>query len=546
MAQPTAVDIEDLPEPARRALADAIGHRYFAMARPASSTWPIVMIIGGVLALWYVLADGYGRIYSAHQSAETIALYLGSFGALAVGVLLVLKRKQLRRLLGFTPGIYVLGSRFLDARDRKLKTYALMDYRPSITNHHMNGVYQQTTIAWPGATFAFRNQNAAGEALGKIDTTLAMLSQAAQQNDYQRLLMLDPVTVGIAMMNSGESRPRRPQPKTWILPVATAAGLAVLSPTAWYVRNHLSLEAAFDEITEPYHVEMWVAYGGDEGRGYKKKMQLEMTQVLRLPQADSLRAMLAKYPDAPPDLAGPVKAALKARYQEARKAALVLSQAPQVTWYINQVYDRLEGDNAVPAMEIKIARTDNSGLKQLDELAAKQPKLRERIVPVAMYFGMNNDTARTERLKSTIQQGLEKFFPRDVMKFDAAAKDAPTIEIFYVISPIFNADGEPSLYARMVGGQPVPGSMLYPGIQFELGATLKVPGGPQPQAVKFNARPAPTISVRDSSDHSAIYHAMAESVFHDLQGKLVVALGGKAEKAEKADQPDQPISDEPQ
>jgi len=539
MVQPTAVDIEDLPEPARRALADAIAQRYFAMAKPASSTWAILLILGGVFGLWYVLADGYGRIYSAHQSVETIVLYVGCFAAIASGVLLALKRKRLRRLLGFTPGVYVLGSRFLDARDRNLKAYPVVEHRPRITDHYTNGVYQQTTIAWPTATFAFRNRDAASEALGRIDTTLAMLSQAAQQNDYQRLLMLDPMTIGFAMMNSGESPPRRPQPKPWVLPVAVTAGLAVLSPTTWYVRNHLSLEAAFDEITDPSQVDIWIAYGGDAERGYKKKMQLEMTQVLRSPQADSLRAMLAKYPDAPAELAGPVKAALKARYQEARKAALALSQAPQVTWYINQVYDRLEGNNAVPAMEIKIARTDNSGLKRLDELAAKQPKLREKIVPVAEYFAVD-DTARTERLKSTIQQGLEKFFPHDVMKFDAAAKDAPAIEIFYVISPIFDTDGEPALYTRMVDGRPVPGSMLYPGIQFELGATLKVPGGPEPQAVKFNARPAPTISVRDSSAHSAIYHAMAESVFRDLQDKLVVALGGKANKL------DEPVSDDPQ
>jgi hypothetical protein len=258
MAQPTTVDIEDLPEPARRVLADAIGQRFFAMAMPASSSFGVLSLIAGVFVLGYALFIGYGMIYTAHQSTEAIALYAGGFGGIALGALLAWKRKQLGRLLGFTPGVYVLGSRLLDARQRTLKAYALMDGRPHVTDHYQNGVYQQTTIAWHGVMFAFRTKASASEALGRIDSTFAMLSQAAQQNDFQRLLMLDPVTIGISIMNSGEPQPRRPQRKTWVLPVAVTAGVAVLSPLTWYVRNRLSLEAAFDEIYEPYQVDTWI------------------------------------------------------------------------------------------------------------------------------------------------------------------------------------------------------------------------------------------------------------------------------------------------
>ena len=540
MAQPTTVDVEDLPEPARRALADAIGQRYFAMAAPASSSFSTLLIVAGVVVLGYALFMGYGRIYTAHQSPEAIALYVGGLGAIALGALRVRERKQLHRLLGFTPGCYVLGSRVIDARKRKLKAYALLDYQPQITNHHYNGVYKHTTIAWAGAMFVLPSKAAASEALGRVDSSLAMLSQAAQQNDFQYLLKLDPVPIGISMMSSGEARPRPPQQKPWLLPVAAAAGVAVLSPITWYVRNHLSLEAAFDEIYEPYQVDSWIAQGGDAARGHKKKMEIEMTRARGSKQAKELRRVLAEYPDAPEDLAAPVKAALKARYQEARKAALALSQAPQVTWFINQVYDRLEGGHAVAAMQIEIARTDNSRLKQLDEFVASRPKLRGTIVPVAKYFGTTDDTARTARLKTTIAQGLEKFFPGDVMELDAAAKDAPTIAVFYLIGPKIRPDGTPSLYTELDAlGQAVPGAMSYPGIQFELGATLKVPGGPAPQAVTFTATPAPTISVRDATDQAGVYRAMAESVYGDLQSKLVVALGGKAEKLPS----DKPLSD---
>jgi hypothetical protein len=261
-------------------------------------------------------------------------------------------------------------------------------------------------------------------------------------------------------------------------------------------------------------------------------MKLEFDDALSYynkEKADKLREVLEKYPEAPADLKAPAQAALKARYDKTRKDALALSKSEQVTWFINQVYDRLEKGGSVAAMQIKISRTDNTQLKALDEIIQSKPKLRDQIVPVATYFE-KDDESRNSRLKSAIESGLQKFFPSDVMKFDAAAKDAPEIEVFYVISPKFRPDGTPSLYTEMDrAGNPLPNAMSYPGIKFELGATLKVPGGPQPQAVRFNATPAPTISVSDTANHSAIYYAMAESAFSDLQNKLVKALGGQGD-----------------
>jgi hypothetical protein len=196
-------------------------------------------------------------------------------------------------------------------------------------------------------------------------------------------------------------------------------------------------------------------------------------------------------------------------------------------------------------MQISVARTDNTGLETLDSIVASDKKLKKRIVPVARYFGTADEQSRIDALKSAIQDGMGTFFPSDVMTYDATTPDSPAIEIFYVIRPQFDEDGSPSFYTELDDNHnPVPNAPEYPAIEFELGATLKVTGGPEPQKVVFTASPAPTISVYNSDvpkipnldsdepvgglDNSSVYSAMAESAFGDLRGKLVTALGGKA------------------
>ena len=553
----TVIDIEELPGPARSALAYALTRkeRPPAMAKRSADLYWLLILAGAGLLL-YQFVNNWGSPYRGGQEPAEIALYAIGFGAIAGGILAGRSKKALRAMLKFSPGVYVIGTKLIDARSRKIGVYPLLDERPQIVHHLVNGVYRNTTIHWHGFTFNFGKKEAASNALDVISSDLQALSKAAQENDVERLVVLDPVTMGLVLHESEKeqavkrfelSQQQKPKAKPqWGAPLVAAIATLALAPATWWVRNYFSLEAAFDKIDSPDQADAWVAHGGDAARGAHKKMELEIDAAARLGKADRLREMLAKYPKAPADLKKKAEAALKARYQETRKAALALSSSEQLTSFIDQVYDRLEAGGSRAVMQINVAHTDSSALQKLDDVVAKDKKLKKLIVPVAKYFSTDDELGRTESVKTAIQTGMGKFFPDDVMVFEATAKDAPTIEIFYVISPKFTKDGYPSLYSEVdKAGKPIPGSLQYPGIQFELGATLQVPGGAAPQKVTFNATPSPTISVSSSMpripsmneddpggslDNSAVYHAMAESAFRDLEGKLVTALGGRAAK----------------
>ncbi|HEX5059570.1 MAG TPA: hypothetical protein VFV99_09435 [Kofleriaceae bacterium] len=544
MAAPkNTIDIEDLPAPVLSVLRKSITERWYPLGKQTSNAY-IWLYLLGIVALGWGLFDGFGVPRSAAQDSGSLVFYIGGVGLIAWGVISQRKRKALRALLGFTPGVYVLGSRLVDARTRTLGVHVLLDLKPDIVHRYVNGGYRNTTITWHGHTFVFGRKDAATSALDAIGERFGELQKAFEANEYDQLLVLDPLVIGLAMAETEKEAAFkrgdkiREKPKaSWTGPLVALAVTGVVAPGAWYLRNYLSLESAYDNIHSTYDVDEWVEHGGDEARGHKKRMEIELTDVLRYnsENANNLRDVLAKYPDAPAALKKPVEDALHARYEKARKAALALSASEQLTWYINTVYDRLD-KGGVASMQVKVARTDNTELAKLDEVVAANPKLSKTIVPVAKYFGTSDDESRTTRLKTAIQTGLGEFFPSDVMTFaDAAqdAKDAAVIEIFYVISPKYSRDGVPSLYSEVDKfNKPIPGAMSYPGIMFELGATLQVPGGPPAQKVMFQATPSPHINVQgygdEGLDNGAVYQAMAESAFADLERKLVGALGGKA------------------
>src|SRR5437764_1500863 len=127
MGKPTAgIDIEDLPAPARTALKIAINERKPALAK-RSSDYYILAILAGIALSLYAILHGYGEPYSASQEADELVFYVVGFGMIALGVISGRNKKALKKLFGFAPGVYVLGSRMVDARTRELKVKTLLD-----------------------------------------------------------------------------------------------------------------------------------------------------------------------------------------------------------------------------------------------------------------------------------------------------------------------------------------------------------------------------------------------------------------------------------
>ena len=537
------VDVEDLPEPPRSALRNAVNSTQSPPPlKQHASRGYIWWFLCGIAMTCFTLFAGYGEPRSAGQGGGSIAAYVIAFGMIAMGFVSRSRRKELDRVLGFRAGVYVIGSHLIDARKRELVVHQLLDQKPAIVHRYVNGGYRGTTVTWHGITFRLAQEAMARNALTLIGERLDRISEAAKAEELDKLIELDPMVLGLSMVETEQEaafkrgdRPkmrgvdRRPM-------VIALAATAALAPGAWFVRNKLSIEAAFGHIVTPYQADEWAENGGDPARALRKKMEIELHDAAAYSKDDAtkLREVLERYPDAPAELKKPVQDALKARYEATRKTALGLTKSDELAWFINKVYDRLEAGGATPKMTIKVARTDSTLLAKLDEIVAADKKLRNEIVPVAKFFGTDDELSRADAVKAAVEKGVAKFFPEDVMKLDKDAKDAPEIEISYVVSPKFE-DGEPTFYSRIdEHNKPVPGSKQYPGIQFELGATLTIPGIAEPQKMEFNATPAPTITVShdvdDEAAHDAdVYHAMSASAFADLEGKLVTALGGTAE-----------------
>jgi hypothetical protein len=245
-------------------------------------------------------------------------------------------------------------------------------------------------------------------------------------------------------------------------------------------------------------------------------------------RADILRAALSHYPDAPADLKKLIEAALKLRCDTARKAALAVSSSDELTWFINEVYDRVGSGGELIRMRVKVVRVDTDALRELDRRVAESTELRARTSPVADYFGTYFHTT-TEKLERAVKEGVNVLFPSDVVDVYSTIQNGPDIELSYVIRPKVLATGTPSFYSAVdEKGRAILGAAMFPGIEFGVVANLSVPDSPAPRRVAFTATPAPEIAVSGRDDAGRVYQAMAESASNDLTRKLLLALGGRA------------------
>ncbi len=549
-----SLDLLVLPAVAREAFARAVAEDRAPVAKRAGAHW-ILLAIAAIAMLVGVNAVGFGDPGDMVPIPPSLALGLDALGfaGLVAAVGLWRRARTLRRLLGCAPGIYALGSRLIDARSRTLELYDLRASDPQITHHHVNGSYRFTSLSWHGLYLASGPRTMPDRVLTAVNWQLRVLRDAFSAGDVAQMLALDPIALGLAIIDSAPpapppplASPRRP------LAIAAFATLA-LAGSAWSLRNYASMEVAFARLDSASQIDGWIEAGGDRARGLHKKMEVELTRAVTENgnDASKLRDVLARYPDAPAELTGPVEAALARRYKFARAAALALSASEPLTAFINHVYDHLETTRVPLTMHLEATRTDTSALTAFDDGVAADPKHSPLLVRVAQYFDPAEDTVRTQAVKRAVQGGLGQFFPADVLVFsNTADATQATVTIFYIIRMKASAVGDVTIYQAVDAHHvPIAGSPEYPGVELELGATLEVPGGDPPQRVTFIARPAPSITVEKTGDGYAaasaatsaeVYRAMAASAFADLQLKLVHALGGKPDVDDRVPEPREP------
>lgn len=545
------VDFLDLPSIAREAFTRAIIEKRAPIEKRTGGDW-VLVAVAGVVVLGLVSLVGFGDAGGDSPIGRTLALgaYALGFAALAMAVSMYRRDKTWKQVLGCSPGIYALGTQLVDARSRRLRVYELAAADPAIVHHYVNGGYRNTSLSWHGILLQAGARDMPDRVLATVNWQWRVLREASRTGDGALMLAIDPIAVGLAIMNSvGPARTSPPLASVRRPLALAAAATLALSVGAWALRDYASTEVAFARIRSASEADLWIQGGGDPARGLQKKMEVDLTRTAidQVGNARQLREALARYPDAPAELAQPVEAALARRYELARAAALGLSASEPLTAFINQIYDRLETKGVAPAMHVEATRTDTSALTAFDDGVAAEPKSSPRLVRVARYFDAADDATRTQAVKRAVQAGLGQFFPDDVMVFsDEPDATQAKVTIFYVIRMKASAVGGVTIYQAVDAHHvPVAGAPEYPGVELELGATLQVPGAAQPQRVTFIARPAPSITV-ETGDASAaasaatnaeVYRAMADSAFADLQQKLVRALGGKPDVDETIAEP---------
>jgi hypothetical protein len=524
------IDVTELPVAAREAFARAVHERRTPIAQPATGGGAYRLLAAlavlGVIALW-----GFGSYDEmAWQGAAFIPVYVLGCAGVAAAIALHGRRETLRDLLGCEPGVYVLGTQLVDARRRKLRIYKLLATEPETTHHYYNGRETGCVLSWHGFDFAYRDEAGPYQVLAAINSHLSVLRVAAAARNFARVLELDPIALGLVTRQRAAVPPASTR---WVGVIATVCVAVAL----WNVRNVASREEGFLHIDSARAADAWIASGGDRARGEHKAMEVELAHAASYLRNDAaaLRRSLARYPRAPEELREPVVRALYERYETTRHAAIALTEPGPMRAFVDRVYDQLETSGAAQAMQVAVASTDSSELVSLDASVAKSVKFRDRIAPIASYFDTFDRGAQQRQLKDAVQSGLSRFFPSDVMTFSDTDGDTHArIVIEAVIRPDWTDDGGFTLYHVVDDDhKEVPHTLLYPGVLFELGATLAVPGDHAPQHVRFTAQPAPHFTV----DHEMglatplsdgmVYRAMADSAFADLQLQLVRALGGK-------------------
>jgi hypothetical protein len=533
------IDIDHVSPSTLAAVRQLIDDDRAHLARRASVVW-IWWLLASLTGLGCLAAHGFGQIGQAHQDPVAIGGYVAACAALAAAWASRRARAKLVTRLGFSPGVYVIGTRLLDARSPTLAIHRLSDGAPHTVHRYVSGIYQGSTLTWFGFDFRFSTQGAWQDTVNRVRNEIARLYAASAIGDDATLFARDP----LAFVPPAAGSPRTPSASRRRLLVACVACVACVGcgVQLWAARNAFSMSAAFGDIATEGDALAWMRIdGGAAELGEPIAARLGLTAAITSCRADALRTELAQYPDAPADLRARAETGLAHRIAGARTAAMArATSSPQMTWFIDRVYAGLSAGKPAE-LELQIAHSDHHELEALDRDTRTLGTLDgHRLVQIAPFFQASGDAVREAELRRNVATSLTPYFPADVVSLVADHHDgAPAITVAYALRPQLRPDGDYSLYAYMTD-QHVPSldSPLYPGVEFALEATLEA-GDALPHIVTFSARPAPQLSVESSDPYgghasdATVYAAMKTSAYADLEEQLLAALDAKAPPIEQ-------------
>ncbi|MEI8257035.1 MAG: hypothetical protein WCJ30_15285, partial [Deltaproteobacteria bacterium] len=321
-----------LPDATRQRLIAAMAgqtHPVAIVSEKAASTgaavfgWSTLAILTA-MCLFGLAAAGYGRPYGGMvQGPEFLLGYLLGLFTIAYSVLAIVRKIKLARSLPFPSGRYLFPTDYVEAIGPQLtliSTAHLRDYRG--VHHHYNGAYTHTalTLTFEGAgvrLFSVRGKHIAEQVFRDIQNSQYALAEAARQRDMQRLQALDvffearmggqwdhlPAEIPAGMALPASHVPHAGQVPAMLQRAALAALVVggLLSAPAWFLRNYLSDEDAFDRLDESSDHWTLQAYIRHHGR-HADEVQNDILpasqfrEALRRNTVAALRDYVRQYP----------------------------------------------------------------------------------------------------------------------------------------------------------------------------------------------------------------------------------------------------------
>jgi hypothetical protein len=383
----------------------------------------------------------------------------------------LIRRFQLRRLLGFEPGQYLFADTMIDARKAQLTVIDMVQLtRVTATEHHTNDRYDHTDFLFffPDAEprlWKVGNRNRAQQFGAKYNALRDEAHAAVERRDMAALLRLDPF---FEIRRKGWAVPElSPAPSTlaakvWARPVIAAILLALLiAPVLYVARNSAADQVMYSAAKQAATEEAYAAYVHD-GKFHVAEMRAALPRVAykqatRKSSVTAMREVLNRYPNAGlnDDVAAQIHSLFQASFAKFKEKAV--SSDPALLDTMERLLLVLEkrGNSKVG---ISFTRPTELELGKLDaSIKASEARMGgQRIIPASAHFGNDSAAKREARIGAGMASAFKAIFPNDILDLYVAGPSgpiAPALDISYDIAPsgdVFVSDDKSRAFVGLV------------------------------------------------------------------------------------------------
>ncbi|NOU27752.1 MAG: hypothetical protein HOO96_07610 [Polyangiaceae bacterium] len=533
---------------------------------------------GSLLALLVFHRLGYGSLGSslAHHGAAFLPLYMVLAFGFFLGVAKSLGTYTRAARLPYPLGIYVYGARVIDAQSHPMRTFPLADAE------HIAVEGGNLVIRFPGGQrFSIPVEaERAGTLVEELEHDRTRVTNLANAQDSQALIILDPLHQPKFSNPVGESEPLRFELPAWVRltwVIAGVLGLA-LGGTVFAVRNLGSDAKLFAHATEEGTPEAFRQYlaGGSRHATEVRKILLPRAELALARKDGSVETILAfekSHPDT--GIGSEIQAAKRKAYLAELERAKEKKTLPALVdfatkypghgldaEYKGAIHDlfvdaqskyagatggrskdaaqflaRIIGnaESHGPAVEIRFRRREGATMSRVDKTMAKLPEYMGEISRPSRYFDEAHSAARDKVLGEAIVDAFGKAFPKEILAMkvgdpiaDPGKSPLPAVTVPTLFITHFEDWSGHSYSSKKPRG-------VFIGVFFNFDAEFVIPGDTavyKQKFVIFRGLPMALLKELETAPRTAppieerLYETMADEAKKQFEAKFVKTLVG--------------------